>query len=140
MDMNAAWMAEWAGMGKHRAGVELAIRLEEIATVNEQSYEAFVCRGVALGLRRKVKDGLERMEKAIPLKAEEWDAYFWKGMLMLYYYQRASSCEEAVQMIRHALALGMPPVLLTPLYSLQEDRSDTFARYVRPLFAAFSMK
>ncbi len=141
MDVNAAWMAEWAGMGKQRAGIELATRLEEItATVNAQSYEALVCQGVALGLRRKVKDGLERMETAIPLKVEEWDAYFWKGMLMLYYYQRASSCEEAVRIIRHALTLGLPPVLLTPLYSLQEDRPDTFVRYVRPLLIEFAVR
>src|SRR5207247_1037530 len=37
-DINAAWMAEWAGMGKIRPGIETAEQLEKIASIDPQSY------------------------------------------------------------------------------------------------------
>jgi tetratricopeptide (TPR) repeat protein len=135
----AGWMREWAGMGKQRADVETATRLEAVAASDPQCYEACVCRGVVAGLRGKLKEGLEEVEKAISLEPEAWDAYFWKGMLMAYYYGGQNHLEEARAMIEKALKLEMPPVLLTPLYWLEKDRPEFFEKYARPLLEQYGV-
>jgi len=132
-DVNAAWMSEWAGMSKRRPGIELAERLAAIVTIDPQQYAAYICRGVALGLRGNVKEGLDEVEKAMQLDPQEWDAYFWKGMLSAYYYRGPSHAEGAITMIERSLAVGLPPILLTPLYWLEKDRPDLFVKYARPL-------
>lgn len=123
-------MAEWAAMNRERSSVETAERLEKIAAGNPQHYVAYVCRGVALGLQGKLKDGL--VEKAIPLDPEEWDAYFWKGMLCAYYYK--SRYQQAIEAIEKALQVG-----LTPLYWLKKDRLDFFEQYARPLLEKYGV-
>jgi tetratricopeptide (TPR) repeat protein len=138
-DINSAWMAEWASMGKQRIANEAAKRLEEIATINPQAYVAYVCRGIALGLRGKIKEGLEEMEKAIPLKPEEWDAYFWKGMLTAYYHRGQTHVEVAQQAVEKALELGLPPVLLTPLYWLEQDVPEAFERFAKGLLEKYGV-
>ena len=138
-DVNAAWMSEWAGMSKQRPGIEMAVRLEVIAAIDSQLYVAYVCRGVAAGLHGKVKEGLEEVEKAISLESEEWDAFFWKGMLLAYYYRGQPSAEETVRMIERSLAMNLPPILLTPLYWLEEDRHDLFEKYIRPLLLQYDI-
>ncbi len=80
-NIRTRWLAEWAGLGRQRAGGELADRLETIAAIDAQQYHAYVCRAVALGLRGNLKEGLEEVEQAITFLPEEWDAYFWKGKL-----------------------------------------------------------
>ena len=138
-DVNAAWMSEWAGMNKQHPSMELAVRLEAIAAINPQLYAAYVCRGVAAGLHGKVKKGLEEVEKAISLNSEEWDAFFWKGMLLAYYYRGQPSAEETVSMIERSLAVNLPPILLTPLYWLEKDRRDFFEKYIRPLLLQYDI-
>ena len=103
-------------MSKQRVDQETAEYLEQIAVFDPEHYTALVCRGVALGLRNKVKEGLKEVEKAIPLAPKNWDAYYWKGMLFTYYYGGKPRVEEAKEMIEQAIAMGLPPVLLTPLY------------------------
>ena len=66
---------------KERPGIVKAVRLEEIVATNQEDYVAYVCLGVASGLRNKLREGLVELERAILLVPEEWDAYFWKGML-----------------------------------------------------------
>jgi tetratricopeptide (TPR) repeat protein len=137
--INAAWMAVWAALGKQRADIETTARLEQIAEVDLQSYVSPVCRGVALGLRGQLKAGLAALEQAIPLDPEEWDAYFWKGMLSVYYHHTKSQETITLAAIEQALQLNLPPVLLTPLYWLEQDRPAFFAIYIKPLLAAHGM-
>ena len=134
-DVNAPWMAEWAGMDKERAGVEVAERLEQIATIDSQDYVAYVCRGVALGLRGKLAEGLTDLEQALSLDPGMWDAYFWKGMI--YAYQGRYSA--AIEAIEKALEVRLPPVLLMPLYWLERDRPDFFREYARSLLEKYGV-
>jgi len=101
-------MAEWAGMGKQGVGLEVAERLEEIARINPEHFVANVCRGVALGQRGRLKEGLVEIERAIQLEPEEWDAYFWKGMLCAYYYRGQSHDREAMELIEKEAVLFSP--------------------------------
>jgi tetratricopeptide (TPR) repeat protein len=138
-DINAAWMAEWAAMGKQRPGIQTAARLEQIAEIDPSDYISFVCRGVALGLHGQLKAGLAALEQAIPLDPEEWDAYFWKGMLAACYHRGGSQDSLTMAAIEHSLQVGLPPVLLTPLYWLEPDRPTFFAAHLKPLLAAHEM-
>jgi len=134
-DINAAWMVEWSAMGKQRASSETTARLEQIAEIDPQSYVSSVCRGVALGLRGQLKVGLAALEQSISLDSEECDAYFWKGMLSAYYHQARSQESSALEAITQSLQAGLPPVLLAPLYWLEQDRPAFFAVHLKPLLA-----
>ncbi len=136
-NVNAAWMAEWAGMGKERSGAELAKRLEDFTIVDSQQYVAHVCKGVALGLFGKLKEGLALLEQAISLKPEEWDAYFWKGMLCAYYYRGRNLV--AMESLEMALEMDLPPVLLTPLYWLEKDDPGFFKKYAAPFLVRYEI-
>lgn len=138
-DIDSAWMAEWVRMEKHRASIETAGRLEQIAAIQSEDYVAYICRGVALGLRGKVKEGLGEVAKAIEFEPDEADAYFWKGMLSLYFYRGTSQVEPAEEAIERSLEAGLPPLLLTPLYWLEEDVSDAFERHLKPLLLQYGM-
>ncbi len=138
-DIKAAWMSEWVGLSKQRVGRETAARLEAIAIVNPPHYIACICRGVASGLRGKVKEGLEEIERAILLDPEEWDAYFWKGMLSAYYYRGRFHIEETRAAIEQSLTKGLPPILLTPLYWLEKDLPDVFVNYAKPLLLRYEV-
>jgi len=134
-NIKTQWRTEWAGWGRQRIGVEIADRLEKIATIDAQQYHAYVCRAVALGLRGKLKEGLEEVEKAITSLPEEWDAYFWKGMLCAYYYQKGD--QMAIATVEVSLERGLPPLLLVPLYWLEKDSPSFFEKYVIPLLKKY---
>lgn len=136
-NINALWMAEWSGMGKKRLGPEMVAQLEKIAKIDPEGYIAHICRGVALGLQRKLKEGLEEMGMAILLVPDMWEAFFWKGMLHIYYYQGQSHDNETIELFEKALELGLPPVLLTPLYWLEQDNPDFFERCAKPLLECY---
>jgi tetratricopeptide (TPR) repeat protein len=138
-DVNAPWMAEWVGMSKQRPSIEEAVRLEAIAAIDPERYVAYVCRAVALGLGGRVKKGLEEVEKALPLDPQEWDAYFWKGILLAYYYRGQTHAEEVMTMIEQSLTVGLPPQLLTPLYWLEKDKPDLFVKYARSLLLRYDV-
>ena len=122
--INAAWMSEWIDMGKEPLTIVTAVLLERISALNPKKYIALVCQAVALSLRGKPEVGLEKLEEAILSNAEDWDAFFWKGILTAYANPKKSS--EVAKAIEQALTLGMPPILLTPIYWLQVDRPDCF--------------
>jgi len=140
--IDAALMAIWVKMSRESPGLETAIQLEEAALVDSKDYGAYVCRGIALGVRGRIKEGLAELEKAIDLEPEEPEAYlayFWKGMLSAYYYR--DRYQVAIEAIEKSLVIGdrLPPVLLTPLYWLEKDRPDFFERYARPLLKKYGV-
>lgn len=134
-DVNAAWMVVYAALSKQHPGVEIAERLETIAMLDPQSYEACTCRGVALGLRGKLEEGLAELERALHLNAESEDALFWKGMICAY----LDRSEIAVQSLDQALQDGLPPILLTPLYWLEQDSPYFYREYAEPLLRRYEL-
>jgi tetratricopeptide (TPR) repeat protein len=128
-------MAEWSGMCQKGIDPELVKRLEVIAAAHEQHYVAYVCRGVALGLGRRFAMALPQLEQAITLDRESWSAYFWKSMICASLRQD----EEALTALNKAIALGLPPVLLTPLNWLEQERSDFYEKYVVPLVVRYNV-
>jgi tetratricopeptide (TPR) repeat protein len=137
---DAAWMLEWASMGKHRPGVDTAERLEAIAAIERKPFTMYilnVCLGLALGLRGNLKDGLAELERALKLESEVADCYFWKGMLSAYYYRGRP--HTAIELIEKSLAMGLPPLLLTPLHWLEKDLPDFYEQYAAPLLTRYGV-
>jgi tetratricopeptide (TPR) repeat protein len=131
------WMAEWTGMCQDNPDPGMAERLEMIAATDPEAYAAFVCRSVAMWLRKYYKEALIELEQAIQVGPEEWkwDSYFWKGMT----YASLGLEEEARISIEKALELELPPILLTPLRWFQQDRPDFYQQYVVPLMARYDL-
>jgi tetratricopeptide (TPR) repeat protein len=138
-DINVAWMDEWARMNRDRPDGETAKRLEQISTIDPEHYIAHVSRGVACGLRGKVKEGLIEVEKAIPLAPKEWDAYFWKGLLAAYYYRGKTLNTTPKDVIEQSLDVGLPPILLAPLYWLEKDAPEIFEKQMKPLLLQYNI-
>ena len=134
-DVNAAWMVVYAALGKERPGVETAERLEVIAELDSQSVEAYICRGVALELRGKLQEGLAELEHALSLDAEYEDAWFWKGIVCAGLGRDATAMES----IEQALKAGLPPILLTPLYWLEQDSPNFYQEYAEPLLKRYGL-
>jgi tetratricopeptide (TPR) repeat protein len=132
-------MVIWLEMSKERAELKVAEQLDKLAMADPHHYIAYVCRGLALGLRGNLKDGLAELEQALLLESpsEPWHVYFWKGMLCAYYYK--GRYQQAVEAIEKALEVELPPVLLTPLYWLEKDRADFFEQYARPLLEKYGI-
>ncbi len=112
-------------------------RLEKIGASDAQDYYACVCRDIALGLRGKLKDGLPELDAAINTHSRKYNAYFWKGMLCAYFYRGRH--QQALEAIEKALELGMPPILLTPLYWLEKDVPEFFVQYAKPLLDKYDV-
>jgi Flp pilus assembly protein TadD len=126
----AAWMIEWSTMCLQRTDSSAeAERLEAIAAIDPQHYLAFVCKAVASYLRANYEKASSELEQSITLKPNEADAYFWKGMSLA----SLGHDNEAISTIEQALALDIPPVLLSPLQWLQDERPDFYQRYALPL-------
>ncbi len=129
------WMVEWLRMCQERADLETAGRLESIAAADPQHYTACVCRGVALWIREYVEEALAELELAISLGLEEWDVYFWEGMIRASLGQE----DEAVRVLKKALALHLPPVLLSPLRWLEQRNLNYYEKHALPLLAEYGL-
>ncbi|HLZ62373.1 MAG TPA: hypothetical protein VKR06_35965, partial [Ktedonosporobacter sp.] len=53
--------------------------------------------------------------------------------LVAYYHHGPTHVDITKQAIEQAIEVGLPPILLTPLYWLEEDAPDVFAQYAKSL-------
>ena len=60
-------------------------------------------------------------------------------MLSFYFYRGTSQVEPAEEAIERSLEAGLPSLLLTPLYWLEEDVSDVFEMPLKPLLLQYGM-
>ena len=127
------WMIKWIDMCLDRPAYSTAEWLETIAAIDPRLYTAYVCRGTAKYLSQHFEEALAELEQAIQLKAEEWSAYFWKGMVCT----SISRDNDAITAIEKALKLGLPPVLLAPLCWFEQDRPRFFEEYAKALLARY---
>ncbi len=139
----SAWLTLWTSLDKKRPkkerGEQLAIRLKEIADRAPQSYTAHLCRGIAFAFHQNLKNALKEIEQAIAQAPQREDAYFWKGMLLAYYYQGHSHSDQVVKSFEQALQKGLPPILLTPAYWLEKDLPVLFTTHIQPLLRQYQL-
>ncbi len=123
------WMMQWIEMCLEKPNVEMMNRLESIAEAEPKDYNAYLCRGTAMSLRGDFQQAIVEIDQAISLESEKWGAHFWKGMNLA----SLGDDEEAVAEIEQALLLDMPPILLSPLRWLEQERPEFYQKYALPL-------
>ena len=131
----AAWMVISSGLGKQRPGSEIVEALEKIVAIEPQSGSAQFCQGIALGLQGNYSNGIVQLEQAIQLEKSIPDAYFWKGLFSAYLGQEG----EAKQAITQALEEELPPILLTPLYWLEQERPAMYQAIAASFLAQYDI-
>ena len=132
-DINVGWMTEWIGMCQKTPGAETAERLAAIADVDPDHPIAFLCRGAANYLNRRLAEAATEIEQSIAREPENWDGHFWAGLVAA----SSGKDQEAKTAIEKALALKLPPVLLTPLRWLEQDQPAFYKDYAAPLLARY---
>ncbi len=133
--VNAAWMAFYTTLGKERPGPEKVESLEKIAAIAPQAGIAAICKGVALGLQKNYHDGMVQLERSIQLGQSLRNAFFWKGLFCAYLGQEA----EAKKAVMLALKAGLPPVLLTPLYWLEQEHPEMYQSCAVPFLVQYDV-
>jgi tetratricopeptide (TPR) repeat protein len=128
-------MVVYASLSKQGPGVKFAERLEAIALLDPQYCEAYICRGVVWGLCGKQQKGLTELEQALHLNTYQEDAWFWKGMMCAY----LGRSTVAMEFIERALQIGLPPMLLTPLFWLEQDHLHFYQEYAEPLLKRYGL-
>jgi len=131
----SGWMSEWLRMCQERTEREMIPRLEAMIEVDPQCYASRVCRGAILWLQEHFEQSKIELEQAILLEQERWGAYFWLGMVDV----SLRMDESAIASLEGALEKGLPPILLTPLHWLAQERSDFYEKHIVPLFARYKL-
>ncbi|HEY7414208.1 MAG TPA: tetratricopeptide repeat protein, partial [Ktedonobacteraceae bacterium] len=127
-DLRACWTYVWIELCEHRANEATIHRLETIAAREPQHAIAYLCRGMALWFKQRSQRALTELQMTQKLRPTMWDTYFWQGMIVA-----TGGHDDVIQHWKHALELGMPPVLLAPLRWLEETQPEIFHRDAEPL-------
>jgi tetratricopeptide (TPR) repeat protein len=134
-NVEIGWMGEWSRMCQERPEREMILRLEGVLKIDPQCYASRVCRGAMLWLQEQFEQSKIELEQAILLEQEHWGAYFWLGMVDI----SLRMYENAIASLEGALEKGLPPVLLTPLHWLAQERPDFYETHIVPLVARYNM-
>ena len=127
-------MIKWIEMCEHYPNLGLADELEQIASFDTRD-EAYICWGVAQLIRGDSKAALAELQKSSALDSENWDGYFWQGIILAKLRER----EAAIVSLNKALELDLPPILLLPLRWLEQDAPDFYEQYAKELLAKYEL-
>ncbi len=138
--MQAAWLIFWLSLGESYPKKDDAAQLTEICRISPpNAYLVLVCQAIQTALDGNTQSGLKILTRAIENDSTRWDAYFWRGLmhahkeLSLSSSQYEERAKDAKNNINTALAFGMPPVLLRPLYYCRQHIPTFFSEYAGPL-------
>jgi tetratricopeptide (TPR) repeat protein len=134
-DIQARWMIERSSMSRERPESGMIQLLENIAVFDSKHYWSLVCRGVAQWLSKHFEKAHALLEQAIVLIPAESESYFWQGMT----YASLAKPTAAIGAIEKALELGMPPILLRPLYWFEQEKPDFYQKYAIPLLTHYGL-
>lgn len=121
-DSNIAWTVCWAHFGSEPLTDQVVQELERISRLDPKHYTSQMCLGVIALSREATQESLFHLEQAVTAEPEQWDPHFWIGLVAAL----TGETEIARQAIERSLELGLPPLLLTPLYWLKSLRPDFF--------------
>jgi tetratricopeptide (TPR) repeat protein len=126
-----AWMRMWANLGEQQTLEREAV--EVLILLDPEHYLAYVCRGISLALQRsRLATILVEIEQAILMAPDQWDHYFWKGVICCY-YKNTIMAQEAFEKARVA---NIPSLFLKPLYWLKTVTPQFFESYIASLLAS----
>ena len=121
------WTFEWCKMCVEQPNNTTIEHLEALAKLEPESHTTYTSRGAALWLRGNFEAAVKELEQAIALEPRAEDAYFWVSMA----YASMGHDEEALVALREAKTIGVPGVLMTPLYLLEKTQPAFFEKYAK---------
>lgn len=135
-DSNHAWMWTWVQFRKDGLSGGHVLALEQVASLDPEDYISFVARAVIALHHHDSRLALEYLEQAAHIEPEQWDPPFWQAMA----WAMHDEPEKAQRALETALEMGLPPLLLTPLYWLQVgEHYHFFDVYARSLLLQFEI-
>ncbi len=123
------WLIEWSKMCLPHPDPARAERLEALAARDPTHHLAYVCRAVAHWLHENFEAAWRELQQAPPPEPNDEAFSFWRGLICV----SLERDDEALAALEYALHL--PPVLLTPLRWIQQQRPDFYSKEVMPLLA-----
>ncbi len=134
-ESHVAWTLAWAHFGKEPLSDEDGRDLQRIARLEPDHYTSALCLGVHSLQRTDVSASLSFFERALTLAPEECGPHFWIGV--------AAALQGELGIAQHAIEvaidMGLPPLLLTPLYWLRSTQGDFFEQTARALLQRFGI-
>ncbi len=128
-DSNTAWTATWAQFGREGLTSAQVVELERISRLDSTHYTSTCCLAVLALHRADTQAARLYLEQAVKMEPEQWDPHFWIGIVAA----MSGEIEVARHAIERSLELGLPPLLLTPLFWLHAARASSFEQYARDL-------
>lgn len=135
-NLTNGWLIEWIGLCMQRADSGVTERLEALIEMNPHHYVSHICQSVALWLGKNFDQALAELVQAIPIDTESWNTDFWKGL----FCASLGRDEEAKASIQKALFESLPPILLTPLWWIKQERPDFYGNYAAPLLTRYEIQ
>jgi tetratricopeptide (TPR) repeat protein len=132
LHIDHGWLACWVEMCYEPPDLQMASRLEATARIDQGTYDACLCRGVAAWLHGECTLALGELAQAEAQNSERWGAPFWRAVVSVS-LQRS---EEGHAAIREALRRGLPLPLLAPLRWLSGVGADFYGLYAHALLEA----
>lgn len=134
-DSNTAWTATWAQFGREDLTNAQVVELERISRLDSTHYTSHCCLAVLALHRVDTQAALLHLEQAVKMEPDQWDPHFWIGIVAA----MSRETEVARHAIERSLDLGLPPVLLTPLFWLKDTHADFFGQYAQGLLQRFGV-
>jgi tetratricopeptide (TPR) repeat protein len=134
-DSNTAWTVAWSNFGKVAPTSAEVVQLERISLLDPKHYTSYCCLAVIALYHSDSQAALTHLSEALRLESDQWDPHFWCGIAAAL----QGEPEIAWQAIEKAVDMGLPPLLLTPLYWLQSSCPDFFEKYARGLLQRFGI-
>ena len=127
---------EWIAWIEAKPSKEIAERLRAIAAKDPSDHNAAICEGIASWVSGLTEQGLVEIERAISMKPDDFDACFWKGMVLATMNGREA---EAMAAIALALENDLPPILIGPLRWTKEDAPHFYENHALPLLEKYGL-
>jgi len=82
-----------------------------------------------------VTEDSTELEQALRFNVRNEDAWFWKGMMWAY----LGHTTVAMESLERALHADLPPVLLTPLFWLEQERPQFYQEFAASFLKQYGL-
>ncbi|MEI6046397.1 MAG: HEAT repeat domain-containing protein, partial [Chloroflexota bacterium] len=136
------WMEEWCALSETEPTADLAVRLEELASLANRDdrynrYVALVCRSVAALVRHEYQEALRLATKAVSESSEYEDGYFWLAMAHAYLGEFGPCLQNLNKVMSLEDRLIIPKDLLLPLAWLEKAQPKFYQEEILPWWSKY---
>ncbi|NWJ98285.1 MAG: HEAT repeat domain-containing protein, partial [Chloroflexi bacterium] len=136
------WMEEWCALSEAEPTADLAVRLEELASLANRDdrynrYVALVCRSVATLVRQDYQEARQLATEAVSESSEYEDGYFWLAMAHAYLGEFGPCLQNLNKVMSLEDRLIIPKDLLLPLAWLEKAQPKFYQEEILPWWSKY---